>query len=91
MFHDNPSTLQRLGPLVVLDIHAEVVLVLQVSWRQSGESSALITKWTVDDGIESVALTGTCDSWPDYWGRFLDMVPADLQSAIAHSERMVRD
>ena len=92
--HDDRSftgAIHCIGPAIqVVAFEGEFYASLAVGYMQSGDSSAVITKWEIDGPAECEQLTGTNSAWDRYWQAFLATMPPGLAEAVASFEDSVR-
>jgi len=85
----NRWDLSKTGPLIVLESE-DLVVTLQISYRQDGVAQALVTKWEIDGDLTVEKMTGDLASWSRFWSAFLDQLPDSWQGPVAHCESMVK-
>jgi hypothetical protein len=83
--------LSRSGPVILLEAFGgELVCTMQICWTQADRSSCVLTKWEIDSQVSSTSLTGTNQSWDDYWQAFLELLPDALAAEVSRSELTVK-
>ena len=81
--------LSRVGPMIIFQGGpGDVVVTLQIVWRQDGCSTAIITRWNIDSDASCERHMNK--TWDQYWRSFLDMIPDEWVAEVAHSELSVR-
>jgi hypothetical protein len=85
------AEIHRIGPAIqVVAFEGEFYASLAIGWMQSGQYSAVITRWEIDGPAECEQLTGTNSDWGRYWQAFLAKLPPGLAEAVSALEEQVR-
>jgi hypothetical protein len=91
MCHCNDWDLSKSGPVIILTANSgETVITMQVCYTQANLATCVLTIWEIDSQVSSECMTGTNDSWPEFWEKFLDLVPVQIAPAVARCEMQVK-
>ena len=90
-FRTFTAEIHRIGPAIqVVAYEGEFYAFLAIGYMQSGDSTAVISKWEVDGPAECQQLTGTNADWDRYWSAFIAILSKGLAEAVASFEDSVR-
>jgi hypothetical protein len=90
-FRTFSAEIHRIGPAIQVVAHeGEFYASLAIGYMQSGDSTAVISKWEVDGPAKCEQLTGTNADWDRYWSAFLAILPKGLAEVVASFEERVR-
>ena len=90
-FRTFSAEIHRIGPAIqVVAYEGEFYASLAIGYMQSGDSTAVISKWEVDGPAKCEQLTGTNADWDRYWSAFLAILPKGLAEVVASFEERVR-
>ena len=85
------AEIHRIGPAIqVVAYEGEFYASLAIGYMQSGDSTAVISKWEVDGPAKCEQLTGSNADWDRYWSAFLAILPKGLAEVVAGFEERVR-
>jgi hypothetical protein len=90
-FRTFSAEIHRIGPAIqVVAYEGEFYASLAIGYMQSGDSTAVISKWEVDGPAKCEQLTGSNADWDRYWSAFLAILPKGLAEVVASFEERVR-
>ena len=90
-FRTFSAEIHRIGPAIqVVAYEGEFYASLAIGYMQSGDSTAVISKWEVDGPAKCEQLTGSNADWDRYWSAFLAILPKGLAEVVASFEDSVR-
>ena len=82
---DSRWDMHREGPIIIFRTPCwEVFVTLQISWRQDGCSTGVLTRWDIDSDA-------CCErhlnlDWNGYWRAFLDLIPDECVADVMRQE-----
>ena len=90
-FRTFSAEIHRIGPAIqVVAYEGEFYASLAIGYMQSGDSTAVISKWEVDGPAKCEQLSGSNADWDRYWSAFLAILPKGLAEVVASFEDSVR-
>ncbi len=90
-FRTFSAEIHRIGPAIqVVAYEGEFYASLAIGYMQSGDSTAVISKWEVDGPAKCEQLSGSNADWDRYWSAFLAILPKGLAEVVASFEKRVR-